>query len=122
MKKLTAIRGATSCENTKESILEAVHNMCDELFIQNKIKSSDMVSIQFSMTPDLTVLNAAAALRKGNPCIDCSKVALFCTQEALIEGGMSKVIRVMVTTYVSRKQEIKNIYQNGTDALRPDRK
>ncbi|MCQ2573305.1 MAG: chorismate mutase [Treponema sp.] len=122
MKRLFAIRGATTCENNYDSILKAVHEMCDDIFIKNKIKSEDMVSIQFSMTKDLTALNAAAAVRKGGPAIDCSKVALFCTQEAEIEGGMEKVIRVMVTTYLPRKAEIINVYNNGTDALRPDRK
>lgn len=122
MKKLAAIRGATSCENTKEAIGNAVHQMCDEIFIKNNIQSKDLVSIQFTMTEDLDELNAAGALRKMGPCIDCSKVALFCSQEAKIKGGMEKVIRVMVTTYVKRNLEITNVYLNGTDALRPDRK
>ncbi|MCQ2584654.1 MAG: chorismate mutase [Treponema sp.] len=122
MKKLFAIRGATSCENNADEILKAVHTMCDDIFIKNNIKSEDMVSIQFSMTDDLDELNAAAALRRGGPAIDCSKVALFCTQEARIKGGMEKVIRVMITTYLPRKAEIVNVYNNGTDRLRPDRK
>lgn len=122
MKRLFAIRGATSCENTKEDILKAVHELCDEIFIVNKVKSQDMVSIQFTMTKDLNVLNAAGALRQAGPCIDCSKVALFVSQEAEIEGGMEKVIRVMVTTYLKKNAEIVNIYKNGTDRLRPDRK
>jgi len=122
MKKLFAIRGATSCENNADEILKAVHQMCDDIFIKNNIKAKDMVSIQFSMTEDLDELNAAAALRRGGPCIDCSKVALFCTQEARIKGGKEKVIRVMVTTYLPSKTEIVNVYNNGTDVLRPDRK
>lgn len=122
MKKLAAIRGATCCENTKESIGLWVHTMCDEIFKQNNIKSKDLVSIQFTMTKDLDEMNACAALRKMEPCIDCSKVALFCSQEAEIKGGMEKVIRVMVTCYVNRRTEIKNVYVNGADALRPDRK
>ncbi len=122
MKRLYAVRGATSCENTSEDILKAVHEMCEELFQKNNVKAQDMVSIQFSMTKDLNALNAAAALRKAGPCIDCSKVALFCTQEADIPGGMEKVIRVMVTTYLKNKSEVINVYKNGTDRLRPDRK
>ena len=121
MKRLYAVRGATSCENTPESILKAVHEMCDELFIQNKMKSEDLVSIQFSMTKDLDSFNACGALRKSGPVIDCSKVALFCTQEADIIGGMEKVIRVMITVYLKKNAEVKNIYKNGTDRLRPDR-
>lgn len=122
MKRLYAIRGATKCENTSEEILKAVHEMCDEIFTANNIKAEDMVSIQFSMTKDLNALNAAAALRKAGPCIDCSQVALFCTQEADIPGGMEKVVRVMITTYLRKKAKVVNVYKNGTDMLRPDRK
>ena len=120
-KKLAAFRGAICVENTVESITENVCLMCRELFSGNNIKSEDIVSLQFSITDDITVLNPATALRKGNPGLDVSAVPLFCCQEAKIDGGMKKVVRALLTAYVDEGQERHNVYLNGAEKLRPDR-
>ena len=95
--------------------------MCRELFSGNNIKAEDIVSLQFSITDDITVLNPATALRKGNPGLDVSAVPLFCCQEAKIDGGMKKVVRALLTAYVDEGQERHNVYLNGAEKLRPDR-
>ena len=124
MKKLAAIRGAVCCENTPEDITKNVCTMCNAIFEQNQIKAEDLVSIQFTVTKEITKLNPAAALRKGNAeikaCIDVSKVALFCSVEPEIEDGLTSVIRVMITTYMKKSLEKKNIYLNGSEKLLPD--
>ncbi len=119
-KRLAAFRGAVCVENTKESITENVCLMCRELFSRNKIEAEDIVSLQFSITDDITVLNPATALRRGNPGLDVSAVPLFCTQEAKIEGGMPLVIRALLTAYIDDKAERHNVYLKGAEALRPD--
>ena len=118
-KKLAAFRGAICVENTVESITENVCLMCRELFSRNKIKAEDIVSLQFSITDDITVLNPATALRKGNPGLDVSQVPLFCCQEAKIEGGMPLVVRALLTAYVEDGAERRNVYLNGAEKLRP---
>lgn len=120
MKKLTAIRGAVCCENTPEDITKNVCDMCNAIFKKNGLKSEDLISIQFTVTKEITKLNPAAALRKGTPCIDVSKVALFCSVEPEIEGGLTSVIRVMVTAYAKKSIKKQNIYLNGAEKLRPD--
>ena len=120
-KKLAAFRGAICVENTVESITENVCLMCRELFSGNNIKAEDIVSLQFSITDDITVLNPATALRKGNPGLDVSAIPLFCCQEAKIDGGMKKVVRALLTAYVDEVQERHNVYLNGAEKLRPDR-
>lgn len=120
-KKLAAFRGAICVENTVENITENVCLMCRELFSGNNIKAEDIVSLQFSITDDITVLNPATALRKGNPGLDVSAVPLFCCQEAKIDGGMKKVVRALLTAYVDEGQERHNVYLNGAEKLRPDR-
>ena len=120
-KKLAAFRGAICVENTVESITENVCLMCRELFSGNNIKAEDIVSLQFSITDDITVLNPATALRKGNPGLDVSAVPLFCCQEVKIDGGMKKVVRALLTAYVDEGQERHNVYLNGAEKLRPDR-
>ena len=123
-KKLAAFRGAICVENTVESITENVCLMCRELFTRNNIKAEDIVSLQFSITDDITVLNPATALRRGNPGLDVSQIPLFCTQEAKIEGGMKFVVRALLTSYVDtaagKAPERHNVYLNGTEKLRPD--
>lgn len=119
-KKLAAFRGAVCVENTAESITEFTCRMCRELFAQNGIEAEDIVSLQFTITKDITKLNPATALRRGNCGIDVSAVPLFCSQEAEIEGGMPLVIRALLTAYVDEGCERHNIYLNGAEKLRPD--
>ena len=118
-KRLAAFRCAICVENTVESITENVCLMCRELFSRNNIKAEDIVSLQFSITDDITVLNPATALRKGNPGLDVSQVPLFCCQEAKIEGGMPLVVRALLTAYVEEGTERRNVYLNGAEKLRP---
>ena len=118
-KRLAAFRGAVCVENTAESITENVCLMCRELFSLNGIEAEDIVSLQFSITDDITVLNPATALRKGNPGLDVSQVPLFCCQEAKIDGGMPLVVRTLLTAYVEEGAERRNVYLNGAEKLRP---
>ena len=118
-KRLAAFRGAICVENTVESITENVCLMCRELFTRNNIAAEDIVSLQFSITDDITVLNPATALRKGNPGLDVTQVPLFCCQEAKIDGGMKHVVRALLTSYTD-SAERHNVYLNGAEKLRPD--
>lgn len=124
-KRLAAFRGAICVENNAQSITENTCLMCRKLFELNKIKAEDIVSLQFTITNDITVLNPATALRKGNPGLDVSAVPLFCSQEAFIEGGMKRVIRALLSSYVDVDEadssfERHNVYLNGAEKLRPD--
>lgn len=118
-KRLVALRGAICVENTPESITENVCLMCRELFQKNSIKPDDIVSLQFTITKDITKLNPATALRRGDCGLDVTAVPLFCSQEAYIEGGMPLVVRALLTTY-SDATERHNVYLNGAEKLRPD--
>ena len=119
-KRLAAFRGAICVENTPESITENVCLMCRELFSRNSIKADDIVSLQFTITKDITKLNPATALRKGDCGLDITAVPLFCSQEAYIEGGMPLVVRALLTAYVEEGCERHNVYLNGAEKLRPD--
>ena len=118
-KRLAAFRGAVCVENTAESITENVCLMCRELFARNNIKAEDIVSLQFTITDDITKLNPATALRRGDCGFDVSQVPLFCSQEAKIEGGMKLVVRALLTAYAEGGAERHNVYLNGAEKLRP---
>ena len=119
-KRLFSIRGATGAENTADSIRNNVTQMCLRLFSENHLSQEDFVSIQFTVTDDLTALNPAAALRKGQNSFDVSQIPLFCSQEPKIDGSPEKMIRVMVTAYMDENARRVPVYINGGEKLRPD--
>ena len=114
-----AVRGAVCCENTVESITERVGEMVKQILFKNQISESDLVSVIFSVTTDLSALNPATALRKNDLCAD---VPLFCAVEPTIEGMLPKVIRVLCTwnQCKSKLQKTIPIYLYGAEKLRPD--
>lgn len=122
MERLSAVRGAVTAENTKESIQAQTVRVVKEIIEANNLKLEDFVTIQFSLTKDLDVLNPATALRLGKDDLpyDLSSVPLFCTQEAFIQGGLEKVIRVLITGYFGEQKSLKFAYLDGAKVLRTD--
>jgi|WetSurMetagenome_2_1015567.scaffolds.fasta_scaffold107909_2 chorismate mutase len=119
-KQLYGIRGATCAENSRASIEEATAEMCSSLFRSNKLSPEDIVSIQFTLTADLDACNPASALRKKCSVLDISRTALFCSQEAYIQGELPHVIRVLVTAYMPAGSVPQHIFIRGAENLRPD--
>ena len=119
-KRLYGIRGATGAENTKESIAKNVCQMCLELFEKNSLSADDFVSVQFTITSDLTAMNPAAALRLGQNSFDVSSIPLFCSQEPEIDNSPEKMIRVLVSAYMEEGSRPSHVYINGGEKLRPD--
>lgn len=120
MKRLYGIRGATGAENSKDSIKKNVVEMCLNIFEKNNLSVEDVVSIQFTQTVDLTAMNPAAAFRLGQDKIDVSKCALFSSQEPVIDNSPEKMLRVLITCYLEEGSELKHVYINGGEKLRPD--
>lgn len=114
---MIAIRGASFVkENNKESIIESVNQMISELFSINNIDEEQITCILFSQTPDLTALNAATALRLNG---FCQTTPLMCFSEAIVDNMAKLCIRVLVLTN-QEITEVKHVYTNGAQALRPD--
>lgn len=114
-KRLFAVRGAVCCENTEESITLAVGGLYRALADVNDYAERDVVSVQFTVTDDLTELNPAAALRKAGL---AASVPLFCAAEPRVKGALPFVVRVLVTFY--GRQTPKPLYLDGAESLRPD--
>ncbi len=119
-KRLYGLRGATGAENNRESIINSVCQMCLELFERNGLKKEDFVSVQFTVTSDLTAVNPAAALRLGQDSFDVSSIPLFCSQEPEIDNSPEKMIRLLVTAYMDEGSVPCHVYINGAEKLRPD--
>jgi chorismate mutase len=118
-KKLLCIRGASGCENTENSMIKNVGELFDKIVKENNLNASDIVSIQFTVTPDLNVINPATALRKADTCIKTSAIPLFCSQEPVIKNMKPFLVRVLFTVYSDRDCAIPS-YINGAEVLRPD--
>ena len=114
-KRLYAVRGAVCTQDTVEDIIQNTKLLYQTLIEKNHLSEQDIVSIQFTTTPDLTVLNPASALRKAG---FASDVPLFCSCEPVFKGSLERVIRVLITAYSDCKME--SAYLNGAQVLRPD--
>jgi len=118
-KRIAALRGATQCRNDEEDIQKQTTAMYDELLARNNLTEDDLVSVIFSVTRDLDAKNPAAALRQGGR---AGEAALFVTQEAYFNGGLERVIRLLVHCYLDPSRNAVHVYRNGAEVLRPDRK
>ncbi|MDR0998632.1 MAG: chorismate mutase [Treponema sp.] len=117
-KRLYALRGATRCLNEAEDIAVQVAAMYDELLAANSLGEGEIVSLIFSVTPDLDALNPASALRKTGRGGD---LALFCTGEPVVKGGLERTVRALIHCYLKEGAVPLHVYRNGAEVLRPDR-
>ena len=115
IKKLRALRGDVCCEDNEDSISSAVVNLYSRTLRVNSLSEKDIVSIQFTVTPDIRALNPATALRKNG---FAENTALFCALEPCMEGSLPKTIRILIYYYSRKKPS--HIYIGGAEVLRPD--
>jgi chorismate mutase len=112
-----AVRGAIQVEeNSRRAIEESAVRLIGEVLRVNAIGERQIVSIIFSVTEDLRAANPATSIRRegfaGTP--------LFCAQEPRVDGGMERVIRVLVTFDSPDGRETVPVYLDGAEALRAD--
>ncbi len=115
--RLVALRGAAQAENTASDIAAQTAALYAEILDKNDLAETDIVSVIFSLTPDLDAQNPAAALRKAG---FAAQTPLFALQEAFIQGGMPRVIRVLIHCFLPASVPPRHIFRNGAEALRPD--
>ena len=113
--RLYGIRGAICTQDTVDDIVKNTSLLYSTILEKNDISETDIVSIQFTTTPDLTKLNPAAALRKSGYASD---VPLFCSLEPVFENSLKNVIRCLILAYSQEKGN--SVYLNGAEVLRPD--
>lgn len=115
---MRAIRGATTVENnTREEILSATEELLKDIISKNDIVSDDIVSIIFTITPDLDKAFPAAAARR----IGITNVPLLDMAEPGISGALKKCIRILMHINTEKtNDETKHVYLRGARVLRPD--
>ncbi len=115
---LRGIRGATTVErDTSEAILEATEELIRELVAANDIKTADVASALFTVTPDLHAEFPAAAARR----MGWTMVPLLNFTEIGVPGRLERCIRTLVHVNTERAQdEIVHVYLREAVSLRPD--
>lgn len=115
---IRGIRGAiTANENTKKEILTSTEELLLAMKKSNNFNIEDIVSIFFSTTSDLDSDFPAVAARE----LGWSGVPLFGMQEANVQGGLKKCIRILIQINCEKKQnEIKHCYLREAKNLRKD--
>lgn len=116
--RMQAIRGATTVsENTVEAMQEAVMEILDELEKRNQLHPTDMISVIFSVTPDLDAIFPAAIARHRT---DWDKVPMIDVQQMYVQGSLEKCIRVLIHAYIKTNAKISHTYLRHASKLRPD--
>lgn len=115
---IRGVRGATQVkENSALEIGQAVTELLSKMISENEVNTSDLISIIFTATADLTADFPAVAARS----IGLGDVPLLCAVEIDVPGSLPKVVRVLMHLNSDKSlSEIKHIYLNGASVLRKD--
>ncbi|MBI4216827.1 MAG: chorismate mutase [Chloroflexi bacterium] len=110
------IRGATTVEhNTREEVLAATKELLAGMMKANDIGPDDVAFALFTTSPDLNAEFPAVAARE----MGWLEVALMCTHEMDVPGGLPKCVRVMLLVNTNKKNsDIKFVYLKGAVNLR----
>jgi chorismate mutase len=113
-----AIRGAVQVDaDEREAILEGTAELVAEVMSRNDLTTDDVISVLFTVTPDLTAEFPALAARKTG----FHAVPLMCATEIPVPGAMPRVVRLMAHVETGRpRSQIQHVYLRGAIALRLD--
>lgn len=117
--QVRGVRGATTIEeNTLEGVEEATIELISLMEMANGIDPIDIVSVIFSVTPDI---NAAFPARFARTRLGWEYVPLLDLQHMEVEGSLSHCIRVLMQINTPLLQhQIQHIYLRRARVLRPD--
>lgn len=118
MVAVRAIRGATQVErNDRDAILTGSAELVLAVLERNHVDNADLISVIFTVTPDLNADFPAYAARK----MGLMDVPLLCSTEIPVPGAMPRIIRLMahVETDLARA-DVRHVYLHGAKALRTD--
>ena len=116
---MRGVRGATTVENDdQDEILEATRELLTMIVRVNEIEIDNIASIVLTTTEDLGATYPAFAARQ----LGWFDVALLCSHEMNVPGGLPHCIRILVHWNTTRSpKEIIHVYLRKAKDLRPDR-
>jgi chorismate mutase len=111
---MKAIRGAiTVPENTREAIAEATTSLLTEIAARNQLGPEEVISVFFSLTPDLNADFPARSARAAG-----WDVPMLDMQEVGVPDGLERCLRLLM--HVDRNGSVRHAYLRGAAELRPD--
>lgn len=115
---IRAVRGATQLDaDEREHLLSSVEELLRAVLSANDLSTDDLISVVFTVTPDLRSEFPAVAARQ----IGIGDVPLLCAQEIDVPGALPRVVRLMAHVDTDRPRgEVRHIYLRGAAALRRD--
>lgn len=118
MKLVRGIRGATVlAKDDGLEMLQAVSELLSAMLKENAVSPSDLISIIFTATSDLTSDFPAVAARE----LGLGEIPLLCAVEIDVPNALERVVRVLMHAYTEKSHsEIAHIYQRGAQVLRKD--
>ena len=113
------IRGAITVEeNIASDILENTKVLLETIIERNHIDIGDIISIFFSVTPDLDATFPALSARE----MGMTDTPLLCLNEINVPGSLNKCIRILIHVNSSKAQsEMLHVYLKKSVGLRPDK-
>ena len=115
---IRAIRGAIQLDtDEREHLLRSTAELISKTLHANGIDSSQLISILFTATPDITSEFPALAARE----LGLGDVPLMCFVEMDVQHAMPRVSRLMIHADINKARgEIQHVYLRGATALRLD--
>jgi len=113
-----AIRGAISVEeNDPKQIAAATRELLAKIVERNRLELDEIVSVFFTLTPDLTTAFPALAARE----MGWVDVPLLCATEIPVPGSMPRCLRTLLQVELRAPRPLDtHIYLREAVALRPD--
>jgi prephenate dehydratase len=113
-----AIRGATSVDiDDPRHIAEATRELLQRIVERNWLEVDEIVSVWFTVTPDLTSAFPALAARE----MGWVDIPLLCASEIPVPGSMSRCLRVLIEIELRAPRRLDtHVYLRDAVALRPD--
>jgi chorismate mutase len=113
-----AVRGAVQIDRDEPGLIcSATEELLTEVLGRNGLVADDVISVVFTVTPDLRSGFPAAAARR----IGLTDVPLLCANEIAVPDALVRVIRLLAHIETDRpRSAIEHVYLGGAAALRPD--
>lgn len=108
-----AVRGATTvAEDTPRHIAAATRGLIAELLDRNGLERTDVISLFFTCSPDITSDTPALALREEG-----WEVPALCAADTAWAGAPARTLRVLA--HVTAYGPVAPVYLGGSAPLRP---
>ena len=113
-----AIRGAIQVDaDDRDTILAGTAELVTAVISRNGLTTDDVISVIFTVTPDLTTAFPALAARE----LGFHAVPLMCATEIPVRRAMPRVVRLMAHVETARpRAQIRHVYLRGAAGLRQD--